>query len=244
MTVTDISPQRRAEDEAARTQRLIGETHHRAKNHFQFASSLLELKKPRDRANPVAGILNDSQARLSALAALHDTLHQYAGTGSVDLRRYLERVCSALQQVYAAESTVCIDVAFEPDAVDDRRRDMEMQSAVVTGIATSELVSNAVKYGMQANGTVAIRIVVEGDGETAARVRVEDDGPGVSPDFQVPDSLHTGLGLVAGLLRDSIGCELVALDCGEEGADRHRCTLGGACFAFSVPLCSDAEGCA
>ncbi|MFP4644818.1 MAG: sensor histidine kinase [Spirochaetales bacterium] len=238
MVLTDVSVQRRTEREAERIRRLIGETHHRVKNHFQFASSLLELKKPRERSDSVSAILSDSQARLSALAALHDTLHQYSAHREVEIHAYIERVCSSLLQIYNTDQTVGIDLSLEQGAQQQRRLGLDMQSAVVTGTAISELVSNAVKDGLESHGRVSIRIVVEEDGEHHVRVRVEDDGPGLPPDFRMPDGIHSGLGLVSELIRDSLGSELVATNCGTSVPDEKRCTLGGACFAFTVPLAS------
>ena len=223
VALTDLTSQRQAEAQAERAHKLVKETHHRVKNNFQFISSLLELNRPAGAGDAANKVIDESQARLAALSTLHEAIHRQERGNDLDLGAYLDDVVRALNNVYTVNSRVHIHARLERGIVVDSRR------AVSCGVAITEIVANAVEHAFEPSEGGDISICLARDHAGTAVVSVEDSGPGLADHDGFDLSSSHGLGLVAYLVRDSLGSELER--CSEACSD-----LGGACFTFRFEI--------
>ena len=167
---------------------LFGELSHRMQNNLAIASSLLQMQG-RAHSNPeVAAALGNAVHRLHILAEGQRHL-QPKGTGVVEMRDYLGEVCDYLRRSVAAARAIEFDFDLEPVTVN-------ADKALVLGLVTNELVTNAIKYAFadDRKGTITSRC----GAATAAMVElvVADDGNGC------PDDVADGFGtkLIEGLV--------------------------------------------
>lgn len=134
---------------------LMQEIYHRLKNNLNMIISLISLKigeleaKARVSASDEQGDriapLQDIQQKIGAFSILYDMLHQRAGSvQSLDLALYLEELLS----------TVFISMTEEPCRVETRMDSVTVapQTAVVLGLITNEIATNALKYGFVPGG--------------------------------------------------------------------------------------------
>src|SRR5580693_4030120 len=97
----ELEKAKRALEESGRQKDLLmKEVDHRVKNSLQIVSSLLHLQAK--AAGPAASQFHSAAARVAAIAAVHQQLHQYDDVGTVALDRYLIDLC---QEIAAATSS-------------------------------------------------------------------------------------------------------------------------------------------
>jgi two-component sensor histidine kinase len=170
---------------ASERELLMREMNHRIKNSLQLVSSMIALQS-RSVTDPDAKVrLRDAQARVGAVAKVHERLYQSEDLERVDAGRYLEELCQDLSESAALRSRggeiVCSvsECKLPPDR------------AIPLGIIATELVTNAVKHAYSARmGTVRVDLTAENG---VCRLSVSDSGGGVGPDFELEE--HAGIGM-------------------------------------------------
>ncbi len=162
---------------------LLKEVHHRVKNNLQIVISLLYLKSSAPRDDEAREALEDSQARIYAMALVHDELYRSADLENVDLAEYIPRlvssimdpVCPGVQRIFEAESLL-----------------LASSLAIPCGLIISELVMNCVKHAFSARGTGSLGLRIARKRDDAV-IDLEDDGPGMPEEARMnilkPDSL-------------------------------------------------------
>ncbi|ALO46780.1 ATP-binding protein [Pseudohongiella spirulinae] len=143
----------------------------------------------------------------------------------VDLQETAERICRALEKVYA-DKAVKIEQQVEPGLLflGDERDLMEM---------LGNLLDNACKYG---HGRVVIRAIRNTDGELPVSLVIEDDGPGISENERSV-VLERGVRLDTLAPGQGIGMAVVADIVQSYGGriDIDRSSLGGAKLSLLLP---------
>ena len=93
---------------------LLKEVHHRVKNNLNVIVSLLglELDGLIDRAE--RAVLEDSQARIYAIALIYDSLYQQENLSCLDLGDYLRGLTDRLGEIYAPDGRVSVELAAPP----------------------------------------------------------------------------------------------------------------------------------
>ena len=167
----------------------LRELHHRAKNNMQLILSLLRLQGKRAGTVELKAQLDESAARVHAVALAQSELSRDEGPADCDLANYLQQIVASLRSVYGRDG-ISIHVDVSPMHV-------SVQRAVPLGLMANELVANALKHAF-ADGRNG-RIEITG-GTTAGRAQllVADDGAGMPNDL-FPSRGGLGFQLVLGL---------------------------------------------
>jgi two-component sensor histidine kinase len=166
---------------------LLKEVDHRVKNSLQIVSSLLLLQAR--TAGPAASQFHNAAARVAAIAAVHQQLHQYDDVGTVALDRYLVDLC---REITAASSSP--DRAW-PLFVDADPVTISTDLAVPLALIANELITNAILHSRPVSESGSVHIVLK-DHEDSFSISVSDPGNGPAA-AKTPDSLgtrHAGLG--------------------------------------------------
>jgi len=216
--VLDITERHAAEQSVrgalADRELLFRELQHRVKNNLQVISSLLRLYASRAATEAERATFEDLEARVMAIALLHDGLAARPD-GGVDVRRYLLGVVDAVSRAHGRRE---VDVSV---VVDDLSVAPEM--AVPIGLLVNELVTNAYKHAFPGTRAGTIEVALRSEGATC-ELEVVDDGVGFGP--SVPASAargHLGM-LIARSLATQLG-----------GALEHLGAKGRTCMRVSFP---------
>jgi two-component sensor histidine kinase len=167
---------------------LFRELAHRMHNNLAIATSLLDMQG-RAHDNPeVRAALSNAVDRLSILAEGQKQLRPQ-GAGLVEMRGFLGRICAHLSRSIGAPRTIDFDLAIEPATV-------SAEKAMVIGLITNELVTNAIKHAFAGDRPGTIAVTFAKDGADNLVLTVADDGIGC------PDDAVEGFGtrLIQGLV--------------------------------------------
>jgi two-component sensor histidine kinase len=184
----ELERAKRALEESGRQKDLLlKEVDHRVKNSLQIVSSLLHLQAR--TAGAAASQFHNAAARVAAIAAVHQQLHQYDDVGTVSLDRYLIDLC---REIAAASSGP--DRAW-PLFVDANPVIISTDMAIPLALIVNELITNAIRHSRPANENGSVQIVLKDHADNFS-ISVSDPGNGPAA-TKNPDSLgtqHAGLG--------------------------------------------------
>jgi PAS domain S-box-containing protein len=192
--IEDVTPQVEAQEALQRSlsqkELLLREVHHRVKNNLQIVTSLLQLQEGRLAASDSQAhkALNESRARVRAMALVHETLYCSDNLARIEMKNYIRRLCKSL---LARERVLELDSnAWLP-----------MSQAVPCGLIINELVSNCIKHAP--DGRIIRVSLTERDDNLF--LEVDDDGPGFGDDQSRDDDETLGLRLVRALVGQIFG---------------------------------------
>jgi two-component sensor histidine kinase len=181
--------------EQAETQQrvLLNELNHRVKNNMQMLQSLLEAAARRARSSEAREVLEEASGRITAMAAAQRVLYTTPDATRCNARDFLNTVCETAKQTFPRE----VDIDCEADAVQ-----LSNDAAMPLALIANELLTNAVKHGLNGRraGTIRVRLTRENE---SFLFYVEDDGPGFH--LQSAQRRSSGLALVQGLARQLRG---------------------------------------
>jgi PAS domain S-box-containing protein len=184
--LVDVSERKQAETQ----QRiLLNELNHRVKNNMQMLQILLEAGTRRAKSSEAREVLEEASGRIIAMAAAQRVLYTTPDATRFDARDFLNTVCETARQTFPQE----LDIDYEADAIK-----LSNDAAMPLALIANELLTNAVKYGLNGQGRGTIRVRLRREDESLV-FYVEDDGPGF--DLQSVQRRSSGLALVQGLAR-------------------------------------------
>lgn len=204
--VRDVTARRQAEEAMAlalkEKERLLKEVHHRVKNNLQIITSLLRIETTRAAESATKQVLKDMQARILAMALLHETLYKSGNFGRVELGAYLQQLAQQFFRAQALTSgPVELQLAIEPVEVD-------IDQAIPCGLIVNELLTNALKHAFPSGRSGFVRVRLDSEESGPVTLQVSDNGIGLPPDFDSRRGTSLGLQLVSDLARQVSG-ELV-----------------------------------
>lgn len=167
---------------------LFRELSHRMQNNLAMAVSLLNMQG-RSHANPeIRAALLKAVDRLNILAEGQRHL-QLQSTGTVEMQAYLGQVCGNLSRSVGAAHAIDFTFKIEPMSLTADR-------ALVVGLVTNELVTNAIKYAFSQDRKGTITVAFSRNAAGDLELIVDDDGLGC------PDDAVDGFGskLIRGLV--------------------------------------------
>lgn len=197
---------------------LLREMHHRTKNDFALAESIIALESGSVRDQEAAAALDRIRGRIRSFAILHDRLYRGKATGTVDAGEYVALIAAGLVEGGAEEGRIALET-------DTAEIEVEARTAVALGLLANELITNALKHAFPNGRKGAIRVSL-GKTPEGGMLAVEDDGVGMATDR--PGKAEPRLGTV---LIDTLASQLsgqVERTAGSGGA--------GTRVSISVPL--------
>lgn len=149
---------------------LLRELHHRVKNNLATVASIFFLQS-RSVEDPVLlAALREAQARLQAMALLHESLYNSDDLSQINFGAYLRTlVTNVRNSAIDSVATVDLEISIE-DAI------LSIDRAIPCGLIVNELVTNAMKHAWPpgTSGHVSVRFSCIADG--LYRLIVADDG--------------------------------------------------------------------
>jgi PAS domain S-box-containing protein len=176
---------------------LVQEVHHRVKNNLQVISSLLSLQADRLESPQMLAVLEDTQSRVAAIAAIHEQLYASKDLSSIEFGPYLRTL---VRNLFGFHTVNKERIAVAVDAADVV---LNVDQAIPLGLIVNELVINALKHAFPQNrsGNIAVSMTYTPAGEDPVhdeivRLTVQDDGVGLAPGMDISRVQSMGFNLV------------------------------------------------
>ncbi len=152
---------------------LTHDIHHRVKNNLQIVSSLLNLQAGKISDPAAREALNQTRARIGALAQIHRLLYEESHDsdhGNVNIANLLRALCSQLRALHRGQSDVHLSCDVASQIV-------PINNAVPLTLLAVEAVTNAYRHGFPngESGTITMYFDVK---EDQATLTVSDTGSG------------------------------------------------------------------
>ena len=168
-----------------RAENLLTEVNHRVANSLALVASLVRMQASAVTDPDSRNALNETQARILAVAGLHRRLYTSDDVRSVLLDSYLQSLIEELGTTMHAAGNLA-RVKTDLDAMS-----VPTDIAVLVGLIVTELLTNAYKYAYPGNQSGEVRVLMRKASPTRATLMIEDDGVGWDGTGEVKG---TGLG--------------------------------------------------
>jgi PAS domain S-box-containing protein len=169
-----------AEDAARRLERerfLVGETHHRVKNHLQIITSMLNLQLSMIHNDEAREALRSSQNRVRSIAELHQHLFSLAVGEGGNFAEFAQELIAHLRDCYdMSEDRVTVEMNLSEVPVPE-------EWLMPLSLSLNEMVSNAFKHAFPEERKGSLQIELRRD-EDSVEMLVKDDGVGMPEDFE------------------------------------------------------------
>jgi len=147
----------------------------------------------------VLELFEDSQARVKAMALLHETLYQLQDLSRIDMAGYISKLTGQLFKSYGiSPDTIRLTLNVAPVS-------FSLDTAIACGLLINELVSNSLKHAFPNGhtGEVAIHLLSNSHGTHV--LTVSDNGVGLPSTFEVGKAKSIGWQLVPMLVEQLNG---------------------------------------
>lgn len=179
-----------AQEAHRETDLLLLELRHRVKNDVANFVAILRLQA-RDADSAAAGQLKAAADRLQVLASVHEKLSRKGHNPVVELRDFLEQLCSDLRTTLLGVRPIALTCDVDAARVSSGE-------AVAIGLVVNELLTNAVKYAFPEDEPGRINVTSRLVDQSILEVKVADDGIGF-------EDRPSGSGLGQKLIRSLVG---------------------------------------
>jgi PAS domain S-box-containing protein len=214
---------------------LLQEIHHRVKNNLQVITSLLSIQAERIQNPDVSAVIEDTENRVRAIAALHETLYSSNDLASIEFGSYVERLVRDLVGFFGVDEKR-LSVAIRADELL-----VDIGQAIPLGLIVNELVTNTFKHAFPVgkSGLMEIHLKYLADTPDHAIGRSVDRGLG---EITVKDN---GVGLPANLRLNetpSMGLHLVNVLVEQLNGELEVAATEGTSFTVRFPLSGTLSG--
>ncbi|OIQ31242.1 MAG: hypothetical protein BM555_05310 [Crocinitomix sp. MedPE-SWsnd] len=170
---------------------LLKEIHHRVKNSLQITTSIIRLQKLSLSNEEAISALENSEARIAAIALVHKLLYLDTEIKSIDLNEYLKELLNnfGLNSQRFSLDLNCEAIQIETDV------------ATPIAIVCSELISNSVKHApSNSEEVINIRIDASIISNDEIKLCISDSGKGFTPDYEIENSNGLGFEIILALI--------------------------------------------
>jgi two-component sensor histidine kinase len=182
-----VESSKRIQEESARNVTLLRELHHRVKNNLQIIYSLISLQKRRVTITESIKQLDAIQARIHAMALVHERLYAADDMEHVSVKQYITSLVEHMRQIYLMEDKP-VHIAYDLDDVQ-----LSLAKAIPVGLILNEAVSNAFKHAFVQCASGEIRITFHCDTQQC-HLEIRDNGCNST---NIPDDKpHLGLKII------------------------------------------------
>jgi len=184
-----ISQQAQEEARRMRAEILVSEINHRVKNSLQADN----IADPSGQS-----ILQESEGRLRALAAVHSRLRPQNGQALIDFDNHLQETLPPVVRALGDSARISLQI-------NSNRVFLNSETAVPCALIVNELFTNSLKHAFphDRKGTIIIGLSQQENG--ALLLTVSDDGIGFPTGLDFRDTSSLGLRLVNGLAQQLQG---------------------------------------
>jgi two-component sensor histidine kinase len=186
---------------------LFRELEHRVGNDFAIVGNLLDMQRRRSGNPETRSALEQAISRIRSISRIHRQIYALPEANSVDLRQYLRDLCTGLTEATLPPAGVELRCTCEQAYM---RRD----PALALGLATNELVTNAVKHAFPEGRDGWISVAFSRT-QGGWRLAVADNGIGMPVD---PHKTGLGTGLIAQFVRQAGGTITLSYEDGTHAA--------------------------
>lgn len=195
---------------------LLKEVHHRVKNNLAVISSLLNIQTNAIEDEQARAALQESQARIRAMARLHEQLYKSRDLARIEMNHYIHSLADRLRQSYGAYR---VSLKIGPGNVT-----LGINIAVPCGLIINELISNAMKYAFPAGVEGEILVEFNLLNEKLYQLIISDNGVGLPSGVNWEETQSLGLQLVY-LLTQQIDGSIETVPTVPASADRPGTTF-------------------
>ena len=188
---------------------LLGEIHHRVKNNLHIISNLLYLQANRSEDMRTREILQDSRNRVDSMALIHESLYRVQNFSQINLAEYVRKLSANLLSIYKVQPDA---IPFKINAKTDIL--INLEQAIPCSLIINELITNALKHGLQNNRDGEVFVTLERSPENQLILSVGNSGNTVPADFDLKNPKSMGLKLVVTLVKQLKG--VIEIERGEK----------------------------
>jgi PAS domain S-box-containing protein len=195
----DITDRKKAEDRVKASLKekevLLREIHHRVKNNFQMIAGLITLQADHITDKVHQATLREAEARVLAMARIHEKLYQSDDLGKIRMDEYLFELAEDLVGFRGHKNTsIALTAKMQPITFD-------IDSAIPCGLIVTELVTNVLKHAFPEDGDGVIEITLEKIPGNEYALIVRDNGIGFPQNYSLQKSASLGLRLVQAFVK-------------------------------------------
>jgi len=179
---------------------LLRELYHRTKNNLQVVSSMLALHGRELESRRDLEIFRDVGHKIASMAMVHQKLYESKRLSRIEVGGFLRDLAGLMLEGHGAAKRIALEVDAPPI-------EMPIESALPLALATSELLSNSLKYAFPEgrSGRISIEFGKLG---TRCRLRVADDGVGLPPGFSIGECGRMGMKTLESIARHQLRGDL------------------------------------
>ncbi len=178
---------------------LLREIQHRVKNNLQVIQSMLSLQSRHARDSHTQTALEDSKSRIQAMTIVYEQLYEAEDLSRIDFNEYMAKLTKALYLFHHGDRRA---VVLNTD-IDHCQ--LDIGSAIPSGLIVSELVLNALKHAFPEDAQGKIDVVFRAGKNRECTLTVKDNGVGLPEDLHLATADTLGLQLVRALVEQLEG---------------------------------------
>ncbi|MCX8081265.1 MAG: PAS domain S-box protein [Bacteroidia bacterium] len=173
---------------------LLKELHHRVKNNLQVISSILNIQTRFLQDHKAKAVIEETKNRIKSMSLVHENLYKSKEYNYLNLNSYLRDIFNNIINGFI-ENGNQIELEFHADNCMT-----STETAIPLGLIFNELMTNAVKHGLNRSKNKKFLKVVFSNNKNLLTLSVTDSGPGFKENyFENPEKINS-LGMI--LIRD------------------------------------------
>jgi two-component sensor histidine kinase len=169
------------------SEQLLDEWNHRLRNNLQILIRLLESGYRKARSSEAREVLSDAIRRTGAIGTAQRAYYFARGSTDVNGQDLVDAICANARTLFGNDVSIDCKTAGG---------NLPKETAMPLALITNELLMNAVKYGGNQHGQVAVTVGLSRR-PGLYELCVQDEGFGF--DLEDPKTCLSGLGLVTAL---------------------------------------------